>query len=78
MLTEEFEWFKTNHKELFEQYPNKYVVIKDKSIKDAFNSFEDALKFASENFELGSFLVQMCSEGEEGYTQKFHSRVIFA
>lgn len=77
MLTHEFEWFKKNHKELYEQYPNRYIVIKDKSIKGAYDSFEDALKFASEEFELGTFLVQYCSEGEEGYTQKFHSRVIF-
>lgn len=28
--------------------------------------------------ELGTFIIQLCSEGESGYTQTFHSRVIFA
>ncbi len=27
--------------------------------------------------ELGTFLIQECTEGDSAYTQTFHSRVIF-
>jgi len=78
MLEDEFTFFKANHDSLFEKYPNKYIVIKDKAIQNSSNTFEEALDFASSKFELGTFLIQFCSAGNEGYTQTFHSRVIFA
>ena len=28
--------------------------------------------------ELGTFIIQLCSEGESGYTQTFNPRVIFS
>lgn len=73
-----FEYFKKNHDELFAKYPNKYLLIVDEDIKGNFNSFEDALVYASDKFELGKYIIQYCSEGTEGYTQRFHSRVFFA
>lgn len=74
-----FEYFKKHHDDLFSKYPNRYLLISDEDIKGDFNSFEDALVYASNNnFELGKYIIQYCSEGTEGYTQRFHSRVFFA
>lgn len=78
MLEKEFEYFKKNRESLFQTYPDKYLVIKDSGVRFAAGTFEDALSFASKEYELGSFIVQQCTKGEEGYTQTFHSRVIFA
>ncbi len=78
MLEKEFKYFTDNQDKLFKQYPNKNIVIKDENVVYAADSFDDALKHAVENFELGTFLIQHCTEGSEGYTQTFHSRVIFA
>lgn len=78
MLDKEFNYFKENQSSLYEIYPNKYLVIIGESIEGNFDSFEDAISFASSKFKIGTFLVQSCTSGEEAYTQKFHSRVIFA
>lgn len=79
MLEDEFKYFKENHEYLFEKYPNKYLVIQNKSVVETADSFEKALIAANHNgLELGTFLVQLCSKGEEGFTQSYHSRVIFA
>lgn len=80
MLEKEFKYFKDNNDALFKIYPNRYLVIKGQKVVGNYLSFEEALEAAinSHKFELGTFLVQLCSEGESGYTQTFHSRVIFA
>ena len=79
MLEKEFEYFKSHHDELYRQYPNKYLVIKKDKVIFTADTFEEALKLAvSGGHKVGEFLVQLCSEGDEAYTQTFHSRVIFA
>ncbi len=78
MLEKEFNYFKENYKQLFEKYPNQFLVIKDMEVKSAFSSFEQAIEYASNKFELGTFLIQECTKDENAYTQTFHSRVIFA
>lgn len=73
-----FKFFTDNHDEIFKLYPDMFVVIKDMKVVFAEKSFEDALKKAiAENFIVGSFLIQECTQGDEGYTQTFHSRAIF-
>ncbi len=78
MLEKEFEFFKEHHKELYNKYPDRFLVIKDLEVKYDASTFEKALEFAVKKYELGTFLVQQCTKGEEGFTQTFHSRVIFA
>jgi len=79
MLENDFKFFKDNHQRLFDEYPNKYLVIKEKTVIATADNFEDALSQAKmQGLELGTFLIQYCSEGESSYTQSFHSRVTFA
>ena len=79
MLEKEFEYFKKHHDELYRQYPNKYLVIKEDKVIYTADTFEDALNLAvTGGHQVGEFLVQLCSEGDGAYTQIFHSRVIFA
>jgi len=79
MLEREFKYFKENHDTLYREYPNKYLVIQGDNVITSKDTFEEALNEAiRKGLEVGSFMVQLCSEGEEAYTQTFHSRVIFA
>lgn len=79
MLEDEFKYFKDNHDYLFEKYPNKHIVIKGRKVLHADCTFEESLLWARDNgLEVGTFIIQLCSAGESGYTQTFHSRVIFA
>lgn len=77
-LQTDFQFFVDNHASLFEEYPNMYLVISDKKVLFTRPTFEEAYKMALDNgLPIGSFIVQQCTEGDESYTQTFHSRVIF-
>lgn len=78
MLEKEFKYFREHHDDLYHLYPNKYLVIKDDKVIYIADTFEKALDLAVDaGYQVGEFLVQLCSEGDEAYTQTFHSRVIF-
>ncbi len=79
MLQSDFKYFTDNHDSLYREYPDKYLIIKDGRVLFAEDSLEAALeKAVGGGLEVGSFLLQFCSEGDKAYTQTFHSRVIFA
>jgi hypothetical protein len=73
-----FEYFKKNLPELHEKYPNRYVVLKDAEVKFDGATFEEALTLAMKNnFELGTFTIQLCGKDSSCYTQTF-TRAVFA
>lgn len=77
--SEDFKWFVENHNSLYVKYPNKHIVIFDKNVVGHGDSFEEALAVAiDKKLKLGTFIIQECTKGEEGYTQRFSSRVVFA
>lgn len=77
--SKDFKWFVENHDSLYNLYPNKHIVIQEQNVIYAGDTFEDALNNAiSRGLQLGSFIIQECTEGEDSYTQTFSSRVIFA
>lgn len=78
MLDKEFKFFQENQSSLFKLYPNKYIVINEGKVHCSADTFESALELAVKKLAVGTFIIQLCSEGKEGYTQTFHSRVIFA
>lgn len=78
MLDKELKYFIDNQVDLYEKYPNKFLVIKDCEIKFSGETFDDALCFGVKNYKLGTFLIQECVAGSGAYTQTFHSRVSFA
>jgi len=77
MLKEDFQYFIDNQAELVKKYGNKYIVIKQKKVIGSYDSREQAYFETIKVHELGTFLIQLCSEGEGSYTQIFHSRVQF-
>ena len=44
----------------------------------SFDTKQEAYDYATEKFELGTFLIQHCLPGDLGHTQTFHSQVIFS
>jgi hypothetical protein len=78
MLDKEFKYYKNHLPELYKQYPNRYVVLKNQGVKFDGATFEDALNLAIGNdLELGTFLIQLCGADSSCYTQTF-TRAIFA
>lgn len=77
MLKKEFEFYLQHQAELVEKYNNQYLLIKDQKVIGAYKDQKEAYLEAVKKFNPGSFLIQYCSPGKEGYTQTFHSRVSF-
>ncbi len=78
-LYTDFLYFVKSHDDLYTKYPNKFIVIQNEHVLIEDSTFEGALKRAVDSgLKVGTFIIQLCSSGEEGYTVKFHSRVKFA
>ena len=78
ILKQEFHYYIENQNELVKQYDGKFLVIKNASVKNSFDTFEEAIKWAYNTLELGTFIIQECTEGEDAYTETFHSQLIFS
>jgi len=77
MLDKEFSYYLANQNELLKKYNNRFIVIMGETVVDDYDTYEQALFQSSQKHELGTFLIQECTEGEDAYTQTFHSRVAF-
>lgn len=76
--SEDFKWFVENHDSLVNLYKDKFIVIKDKEVVASADTIEQGIDAAIDRgLELGTFIVQLCTEGDSAYTQKFYSRAIF-
>ena len=78
MLKKEFQYYIDNQNELVKKYEGRYLVIKDGNVVGDYGSYEQALFNSEEQYEMGTFLIQKCSEGNKDYTATFHTRVRFA
>ena len=79
ILEKEFEYFTENHSELYNLYPNRYLVIKDQKVLFDEDSVKHALDVSQKNGRVpGTYIIQKCEEGVDSYTQVYHSRVTFA
>jgi hypothetical protein len=76
MLENEFEYYLENQNELVEKYNGKFIVIKGKSVIGVYDSHSEAYNETQKTLALGTFLIQHCLPGTDGYSQTFHSQVI--
>ncbi len=74
-LQKQLEYFKSHQDELVKKYEGKFLVINEQKVQGAYVTEMEAYTVAKKKFELGAFLIQQCSPGQESYTQTFHSRV---
>jgi len=76
-LKKEFEYYLDNQTDLVRIYNNKYLIIKNFSVVGVFDTETEAYFNAVSKYNLGTFIIQKCSQGNEAYTLTFHSRVAF-
>lgn len=55
MLDKEFKYFVDHHDELYKEFPNRFLVIKDEQVVGDFASLEDAIADATKNMNLVPF-----------------------
>ncbi len=76
MLEQEFQWYLKNQGELAKKYLNKFIVIKGHEVIGVYDSNLDALSETKKKHQMGTFLIQQCTPGQE--VQTFYSnRVAF-
>jgi hypothetical protein len=78
MLEKEFQYYRDHQKELVTKYRDKYIVIIEENVVGAYDSELEAYNKTKANHQVGTFLIQLCSDDPDVYTQTFHSRVNFS
>lgn len=74
MLEKEFDFYLKNQESLVKDYKGKFLVIQGENVVDVFASEEEAFLVSSKKYEPGSFLIQLCEEGEGAFTETYYSR----
>ena len=77
MLEKELKYFNDHKAHLISEYEDQYVVIVGESVKGVYPTENEAYIAAAEKHPSGTFLIRLCSEKTDSYTQTFHSRVSF-
>ena len=77
ILEKEFKFYLDHQEELVNQYNGKIIVLKDGKVLGAYDSDLEALTVTKKDHEMGTFLIQKVSPGDEAYTLTFHSRAVF-
>ena len=68
-------YFVSNHKALFKQYPNRYLVIEDNKIIYDADTMSLAVKWVDSN-NVEEAIIQHCTEGASAYSSSFCSQII--
>lgn len=73
----DYQFFIDSRDKLCKQYPDKFLVIKNKKILGNYNDKVTAYLETSKEHEAGTFIIQECNPDSEIPVQTFHSRAIF-
>ena len=74
-LKKEFEYYIANQAALVNQYPERFLVIKNQTVIGDYDSQATAVLETQKSHALGTFLVQQAVPGTAAYSQTFYSRV---
>lgn len=77
-LQNEFQYYLDHQDQMVEEYNGKFIVIKEQQVIGAYDDELTALTETQKNHKLGTFLIQLVTEGNTAYSQTFHSRVVFS
>jgi hypothetical protein len=72
-VKKEWDYYRAHQDEFVSLYSGKYIVMSEKKVRGAFETFKEACLFGEANFESGKFMVQRCSPGEKDYTVRMYS-----
>lgn len=75
MEKEEFKYYLDHQSELLKKYNGKYLMIIKNQVVGAFNTMSEAYYQGKKQYDLGNFLVQLCTPGDDAYTVRAFSIV---
>ena len=76
MIKDLFQYYLQNQDRLVKEYNGKFLVITRDGVAGAYDSEADGYYAAKERFGLGQFIVQLCTPGDEAYSQQFFSPIV--
>lgn len=76
MLDKEFKYYLEHQDELVSHYNGKYIVLIGEQVVGAYDNREDAYYSSMEKYEPGTFMIQLCTPGDDAYTVRYYNRVI--
>lgn len=74
-MDSDFEYFKENMIDFYNEYGNKFIAIKDKKVLGVYDTFDDAINETLKTEKLGTFLIQQCTDSDANFTYVFQSNV---
>lgn len=63
----DFDFFIKNYKDLYKQYGHKFLAIKNEKILGAYDSVPDAITQLSNEYEIGTYIIQECTDDDTAY-----------
>ena len=75
MLNKEFKYYLDHQEELIPLYEGKFIVIIGNEVVGAYDNREDAYYSSMEKYEPGTFMIQLCTPGDDAYTVRYYNRV---
>lgn len=76
MLEKEFKYYLKNQDELLKKFNGRFIVIKGDKVLGDYSTEIEALSETRKSHEIGTFLIQKCTPGNNAYTETYHSRVV--
>ena len=73
MQEKDYKWFLENYNNLYKEYGQKYLAIKNQNVIGVYSSYADAVNTTKKTEKLGTFIVQFCSGDETAYTNRIYS-----
>lgn len=64
----DFEYFISIYQDLYKEYGNSFIALKNKKILGAFKTVNEAIQALSDKYKLGTYIIQECNGDESGYT----------
>ncbi|MBQ6733523.1 MAG: hypothetical protein IJR00_01155 [Lachnospiraceae bacterium] len=72
----DFAFFKKNLKDLFAQYGNHYIVIRNQKVLGHYRTMDSAVKATTRQYPMGSFIIQKCGADESVYCESIHNYTV--
>ena len=60
MQDKDFKWFLDNYDELYKQYGNSFLAIKNCNVLGSYKTYAEGVRETLKNEEIGTFIVQKC------------------
>ncbi len=67
MMREDFEWYVAHYDELYQEYGDCFLAIKDKKVLGVYPSYAEGVRATEKTEELGTFIVQECRGNTQAY-----------